>query len=89
MIRQLCYHGHMKSYAFRAIIEPDGKGFHAFVPLLPGLHTYGKSMTEAKSNLREATLCHLHGLQKDGEKIPREEDAYEVMQTFSIGEVLA
>lgn len=79
----------MKSYSFRAIIEPEEpKGFHGFVPLLPGLHTYGATLPEIKSNLREAILCHVQGMQKDNERIPQEGDALEMVQTFSHEELV-
>jgi len=70
-------------YTFRAIIEPDEKEYHGFVPLLKGLHTCGKTIEETKRNLKEAIRCHVAGLLKDGEKIPQEEDALEIIQTFS------
>ena len=79
----------MKSYSFRAIIEPDEpKGFHGFVPLLPGLHTHGATLKEIKENLREAIRCHIQGLQEDGERIPQEEEALEMVQTFSRDELI-
>ena len=75
-------------FSFRAIIEPDTpKGFHAFVPLLPGLHTQGATLAEVKKNLREAILCHLQALHKDNQCIPQEEDALEVVQSFSASEL--
>ncbi len=80
----------MKTFSFRSIIEPDTpKGFHAFVPLLPGLHTQGATLAEVKKNLREAILCHIQGLQKDHERIPQEQDAFEVVQSFSESELIA
>ncbi len=76
-----------KVFSFRAIIEQDSpKGFHGFVPLLPGLHTQGATLSEVKINLREAILCHVQGLQKDGETIPQEENMLEVVQSFSASE---
>jgi len=70
-------------YTFRAIIEPDEKGYHGFVPLLRGLHTCGKTIEETKKNLKEAIRCHISGLLKDDEKIPQEDEAMEVIQTFT------
>lgn len=53
-------------FTFRTIIEPDEpSGYHGFVPLLPGLHTYGKTLKEARENLREAIRCNIQGLIKD------------------------
>lgn len=72
----------MRTYAFRAIIEPDEKGYHGFVPLLRGLHTCGKTIEETKKNLREAIYCHIEGLLKDKEPIPQEQEIMEVIQTF-------
>ena len=78
-----------KAFSFRAIIEPDSpKGFHGFVPLLPGLHTQGATLSEVKVNLREAILCHVQGLQKDGEAIPQDENVFEVVQSFSKSELV-
>lgn len=77
-----------RNYTFRVIIEPESpKGFHGFVPLLRGLHTFGDSMEEVKRNLREAITCHLQGLTKDKELIPQEENAFELVQTFSTKEL--
>ena len=79
----------MKPFSFRAIIEPDEpKGFHGFEPLLPGVHTYGTTLTEIKRNLREAILCHVQGMQKDNVKIPHEQEALEMVQTFSHEELV-
>ncbi len=73
----------MNSYSFRIIIEPDDpRGFHGFVPLL-GVHTCGGTLREVKKNLKESIICHIQGLMKDGESIPREDDVLEMIQTFS------
>ena len=66
------------------MIEPDDpKGYHGFVPLLPGLHTCGDSIKEVKNNLRDAIKCHIDGLLKDNLSIPQEENAMEIVQTFT------
>lgn len=71
-------------YTFRVIIEPDEpSGYHGFAPLLSGLHTHGKTINEVKINLREAIRCHIQGLLKDKMVVPREEDALELIQSFS------
>ena len=78
----------MKSYTFRTIIEPDDpKGYHGFVPSLPGLHTCGDTIEETKLNLKEAILCHVDALLKDGEKVPQESATLEVIQTISSDEL--
>jgi len=77
-----------KNYTFRVIIEPESpKGFHGFVPLLRGLHTFGDSMDEVRKNLKEAIICHLQGLAKDKQPVPQEENTFELVQTFSAKEL--
>ena len=74
----------MNTYSFRTIIEPDDpSGYHGYVPRLKGVHTTGNTIDEVKKNLREAIQCHMEGLLKDNIPIPNEEDAVEVIQTFS------
>ncbi len=76
-------------YTFRIIIEPDEpEGYHGFVPLLKGVHTHGETLEEIKENLKEAIKCHLQGLMKDKESIPREEESFELIQTFSDKELV-
>lgn len=80
----------MKFYTFRTIIEPEAiTGYHGFVPLLRGVHTHGKTLEEVKKNLREAILCHIQGLLKDHETVPHEEEALELIQSFSERELAA
>lgn len=80
----LWYDEGMKIYSFRTIIEPDDPaGYHGYVPHLKGVHTSGDTIDEVKKNIRDAIRCHIEGLIKDGEPIPSEEDAIEVIQTFS------
>ena len=70
-------------YTFRAIIEPDGKSYHGFVPILEGLHTCGRTIEETRKNLDEAIQCHIEGLLKAGELIPRDEDTFEFIRSFA------
>ena len=75
-------------YTFRVIIEPDEpRGYHGFVPLLRGVHTGGRTIEEVKVNLKEAIRCHLQGLRKDGFPVPQEENALELIQSFSASEL--
>ena len=61
----------MNNYTYRIIIEPDeGKTFHAYVPALPGCHTWGESFEEARENIRDAIDAYIRSLAKDGENIP-------------------
>ncbi|KKW11033.1 MAG: hypothetical protein UY50_C0022G0001 [Parcubacteria group bacterium GW2011_GWA2_49_9] len=70
-------------YTFRIMVEKDGKGYHGFVPTLKGVHTCGKTIEETKRNLNEAIQCHLQGLMKEGVSVPKEEDSFEFVQSFS------
>ena len=79
----------MKPFTFRIIIEPENKGYYGFVPLLKGVHTNGKTIKEVRKNLREAIRCHIQGLLKDKERVPQEEDALELIQSFSEKELYA
>ena len=80
----------MRIYTFRIIIEPDEKNtFHGYVPSLPGCHTWGKTIEETKRNLREAIKCHVQGILKDGEAIPQETNAFELVQTFTDKEIVS
>jgi predicted RNase H-like HicB family nuclease len=74
-------------FSYRAIIEPDtGNTFHAYIPTLPGCHTWGSSIKQARKHLREAALLYLASLLEDKERIPQEE-GFEFVETFSADEV--
>jgi len=74
-------------FTYRAIIEPDeGNTFHAYIPALPGCHTWGNSLAQARKHLREAALIYLASLTEDKARIPQEE-GFEFVETFSADEV--
>ena len=60
------------SYTYRVIIEPDEGGFHAFVPALPGCHTWGKTIDEARAMVRDAIDAYLRSVIADGEPVPED-----------------
>jgi predicted RNase H-like HicB family nuclease len=62
-----------KEYFFTVIYElvKEG-GYKAIVPLLPGLITYGRDFEETRKMVKEAILCHIEALAKEGEEIPKE-----------------
>ena len=70
------------SYTYRVIIEPDEGGFHAFVPALPGCHTWGKTIAEAREMVRDAIDVYLRSLIADKEPIP-EDLGMELFETVS------
>ena len=61
----------MAEYGYRVIFEriPEG-GYQVIVPVFPEIITYGRTIDEAREMARDAILCHIEGLRKDGEEIP-------------------
>ena len=73
----------MKSYTYRIILEPDEQNtFHAYVPALPGCHTWGETLEEARQNIRDAIDVYLRSLSADRERIP-EDKGIEIIETIS------
>lgn len=54
----------------RCIIEPDGNGFHAYAPALPGLHADGDTKEEARDHLEEGIVVYLESLHKHRQPLP-------------------
>jgi len=50
--------------------KEDGGGYHTYVPALPGLHSCGDTIAEAKKNTREAIVAYLTSLIKHNDPIP-------------------
>jgi predicted RNase H-like HicB family nuclease len=59
----------MKEYQFTVVIEPDEKGYHAYVPALPGCHSFGDTVEEAQTNILEAIEVHIETMLEDGESV--------------------
>jgi len=64
----------MTVHQFTVVIEPDEDAFHAYVPALPGCHTFGATVEEAQSNIAEAIALHIECMQEDKEPIPVERE---------------
>jgi predicted RNase H-like HicB family nuclease len=64
----------MKTYNFTVVIEPDEQGFHAYVPALPGCHTFADTIDEARKNILEAIELHVQSMLEDGEPVPVERE---------------
>lgn len=60
-----------RSSTYRVLLrrEPES-GYTAIVPSLPGCITYGKTLDEAKANVREAIELYIESLEAHGEEIP-------------------
>ncbi len=64
--------GEKKVYRFTVVIEPDEDGYHAYVPALPGCHTFGATVEEARRNIEETMALHVESMLADGEPLPEE-----------------
>jgi predicted RNase H-like HicB family nuclease len=64
----------MTVYHFTGVIEPDEQGFHAYVPALPGCHTFADTVDEARKKILEALELHLQSMLEDGESVPVERE---------------
>lgn len=63
-----------KIYEYTVIYEPaDEGGYIVSVPALPGCHTQGETLIEAKEMAKDAIEGYLASLQKDGLPIPNED----------------
>lgn len=65
----------MTYYTFEIIIEkePEDEGYLAYSPTLPGCFSNGKTIEEAKRNIREAIQLHIASLLAHGHPIPQNE----------------
>ncbi len=63
----------MKSYVFRAVVEPDGERWLGYVPELEsrGAATWGHTREEALRNIQEVTQMVVEALIEDGEPLPK------------------
>ena len=52
------------------VFEPqDEGGFHVYAPDLPGLHTQGETLEEARANAEEALELYVEGLREEGRPV--------------------
>ena len=60
-------------YTYTAVFEPaEEGGYVVTVPMLPGLHTEGDTLEEARTMAEDAIRCYIETLQQIGEEIPVE-----------------
>jgi antitoxin HicB len=63
----------MTEYGHTVIYEALAEGgYQVVVPALPGIVTYGPTLEDAREMAQDAIACHLRGLLKDGEEIPKD-----------------
>jgi len=55
---------------YAVIYEKTGTGYGAYAPDLPGCVSTGRTLEEAKQNIREAIAFHLDGIREDGYPVP-------------------
>ena len=48
--------------------QEDG-GYHVFAPDLPGLHSQGDSLADAKENAQEALELYIEAMREDGQTV--------------------
>lgn len=61
----------MRTYSI--VVEPEeGGGFFVTVPALPGCFTRGGTLQECQQHAVEAIELHIAGLRADGETVPEE-----------------
>ena len=64
----------MRTYTIVVEPEQDG-GYFVTVPALPGCFTRGSTIEECRKRAVEAIEVHIAGLQADGEPVPEEAGA--------------
>ena len=69
----------MRRYTVLLTPEPEEGGFSVSIPALPGCFTRGDTYDEALANARSAIAFHLECLAAEGEAIPEEPDAPELV----------
>ncbi len=70
----------MKFYSFEIVIEkePEDEGYLAYSPSLPGCFSNGKTIEEAKRNIREAVQSHVASLLSHRQTVPQQENVVHV-----------
>lgn len=65
----------MTYYTFEIVVEKEAEdeGYCAYSPTLQGCFSNGKTIEEAKRNIREAIRQHVKSLQKHKQPIPQHE----------------
>ena len=62
----------MRTYAFKVVVEPDERGYHAYCPALRhlGAVTQGATEEEALRNIDEVIHMIVDELREDGTPLP-------------------
>jgi len=65
----------MQYYTFEIVIEKEAEdeGYSAYSPSLPDCFSNGRTVEEAKGNIRDAMQQHLQSLLGHGQPVPQSE----------------
>ena len=65
----------LKFYSFEIVIEkePEDPGYYAHSPTLPGCFSNGRTIEEARRNIRLAIEQHVASLRKHSRRVPQNE----------------
>lgn len=63
----------MRYFTFEIVVEKEAEdeGYSAYSPSLPGCFSNGRTIEEAKKNIREAIQQHVQSLLAHGQEIPQ------------------
>ncbi|HUY50678.1 MAG TPA: type II toxin-antitoxin system HicB family antitoxin [Streptosporangiaceae bacterium] len=68
----------MRTYTI--VVEPEeGGGYYVTIQALPGCFTRGSTLEECRERAVEAIGVHIAGLQADGEQVPQEVGAPQLL----------
>ena len=69
------YDADVKFYTFEIVIEKEEEdgGYLAYSPTLPGCFSNGKTIEDARKNIREAIQQHIASLLAHGQPVPQNE----------------
>ncbi len=70
----------MKFYSFQIVIEkePEDEGYYAYSPTLPGCFSNGRTIEDAKRNIRLAIEQHLASLLAHAQPVPQSQNLVHV-----------
>jgi predicted RNase H-like HicB family nuclease len=76
----------VKFYNFEIVVEKEAEddGYLAYTPTLPGCFSNGRTVEEARRNIREAIQQHVIVLNDHGRPIPQNENLVFV-EALSVG----
>jgi predicted RNase H-like HicB family nuclease len=69
-------------------VELTENNYSAYLEMLTGCVSTGKTFEELKKNIQEAVLFHLDGMREDGDEIPQVFNDYELVYKFDPGSLL-